>query len=219
MKQFSKLMLLTLGFGILAGSLSLITSNPAGASSGAAPVNIAQVSVPSVPVSGTVNATQSGTWNVGINGTPTVNLASGASVNVSNPLDSQNNPTPLAMLDATQPYDDGCTVNFNGSKLASCPFHTVPAGKRLVIQEFDATGAIETGLKPLDILMNGVGNGHFFTATFMGTFEGLDHLSTHQETRLYTGANATPSCTVEISGISNSGNYLCRLSGFLVDVP
>ena len=150
----------------------------------------------------------------------TVGLAAGSNVNVTNPPDSQNNPTPLAVLDATQPYEDACNVLSNGTTVISCPFRVVPSGKRLVIQEVDMTIQANAGLKPLSVglFVNALLE-HQFTATFMGDSSGLDYFAMHQETRLYVGANQTPTCSVFLSGASTAGGIACALSGFLVDVP
>jgi hypothetical protein len=213
--------------------------NPAGPSN---PQSVLVINGPGSPVpttatvSGTVNLSSGTTVNVGnmpsvnvsntpsvnVANTPSVNLAAGSGVNVSNPLDSQNNPSPLATLDATQPYEDSCGSSFGGSDRGFCSFQAIPAGKRLVIQEFDAFVAIETGLKPLYIIENRENQGpvpHFVTATFMGSTGLRDYFATHQETRLYASSNQAPICFVAISGLSNLGQYFCQLSGFLVDVP
>jgi len=76
-KRFAKLLLVTVGFGTLGFVMSRVPQkNATGA--GGAPVNI--VSPLPLPMTGNVNATvngtvaalQSGNWNVGITGTPTV---------------------------------------------------------------------------------------------------------------------------------------------------
>ena len=141
-------------------------------------------------------------------------------MSVTNPLDGQNNPSPLATLEAVQPYEDSCIIVFSSGN--TCNFQAVPAGKRLVIQEFDALLAIETGLKPLYIIVNRENQGpvpHFVTATFMGNSGLRDFFATHQETRLYVSSNQAPICFFQITGSSNLGQYDCQLSGFLVDVP
>jgi hypothetical protein len=151
MKRFSKLMLLALGFGVLAVSLAVVTDKPVGASSGSAPVNIAQVTVPSVPVSGNVNIAN--TPSVSVTNTPTISLAAGSAVNVTNPL-ANNNPIPLATLDASQPYEDTTGfIEFSGGPSVLASFRQVPAGKRLVIQEVDAEVEVPAGLKPIFISM------------------------------------------------------------------
>lgn len=194
MKKLFKILALALGIGLLAAGLGMITSTPAPASMPLA-VNLAKVSVPSVPVS--------------------------------NPLDSQNNPTPLTTLEASQPFETSCNVigPFNVTGAACAGFQPVPAGKRLVIQEVDVTFTVATGIKPTHLkLFTSVPPStlfHSFTATFMGTSAGLDSFATHQETRLYVGENQYPTCEVRLTGVSNSSNdiLVCALSGFLVDVP
>jgi hypothetical protein len=155
-----------------------------------------------------------------VTNTPTVSLAGGASVTVTNPLDSQNNATPLAVLEAVQPYEDTCTINFGGQSGGVCTLSTIPSQKRLVIQEFDAYGPLETGLQPIQLQFQ-VNIGapfHAFPATLTGTGFGVNPYATHVETRLYAGPNYTPRFFVQISNSSNAV-YTCTVSGFLLDVP
>lgn len=171
-----------------------------------------------VNIDNTPNVHVANTPSVAVTNTPTVSLVAGARVNVSNPLDVQSNPTPLTVLEATQPYEDVCVISFGGSGFASCNFQSIPSGKRLVIQEFDATGHLETGLKPTNVALNASGSiPHAFTATFMGSTPVSDVFATHQETHLYAGPGRTPFCFVALSNGSNL-IYFCALSGFLVDV-
>src|SRR5581483_11368559 len=75
----------------------------------AMPVQSVQVvNTPNVNVANTPSVSVTNTPSVDIANTPSVNLASGASVSVTSPLDSQGNPTPLAVLEAFQPYEDQC---------------------------------------------------------------------------------------------------------------
>jgi hypothetical protein len=158
--------------------------------------------------------------NVNVANTPTVSLVGGASVGVTNPLDGQNNPTPLATLDAAQPYEDVCIMAINEFGYGACSFQVIPSGKRLVIQEFDASGTLQAGARPIYLyLTTQPGFDHHFAATFMGTGFGYDNFVTHQETRLYSLQNSTPTCSAAVTNPSNSSFYKCYLSGFLVDVP
>jgi hypothetical protein len=89
-KQFSKFMFLVLGFGLLAAILSSFPVHRVAAAVEPPAINVDVVNTPSVnahvtntslpvtgsvnaAVTGTVNAAQSGAWNVGISGTPSVN--------------------------------------------------------------------------------------------------------------------------------------------------
>ena len=178
--------------------------------------NVNVINTPSVNVSNTPNVTVTNTPSVNVANTPTVTLEAGAGVNVTSPLDGEGNPTPLAVLEAIQPYEDLCVMGFNGSDIGGCYFQAIPSGKRLVIQELDAEGFLEAGLKPRVVSLIPSTTEHFFTATFMGTSDGFDSFATHQETRLYVPATWAPECLVAVTSNSN-GSYDCQLSGFLVD--
>jgi hypothetical protein len=227
MKKLAKILVFALGLGLLAAGLTMVTSSPAPAAPGPQPVNIAQVSVPSVPVSGTVAVNNfpttqpvSGTVNIGNFPNPqNVTLAAGSSVNVSNPLDTSNNPTPLATLDASQPFEYTCTAtSTSGTASALCNFGGT-VGKRLVIQEVDVQVQLSPGFKPISVQVTPSTVNHFFTTTFMGSNGTTDAYATHQETRLYAGTNNNPSCFVVLSGNSAFVELQCQISGFLVDVP
>lgn len=126
---------------------------------------------------------------------------------------------PVPTLEATQPYEDTCTTGFGGQTRASCPLHSIPSGKRLVIQEYDSSVNIEQGLRPGDVILETSGSvGHYFTATFMGTSVGYSTYATHQETRLYVAPGFQPICLVLVTSYSH-GTTRCQISGFLVDIP
>jgi hypothetical protein len=139
-------------------------------------------------------------------------------VPTTNRIDSQGNPSPLAVLEETQPYEDSCQIFMQGSSGGACYFRTIPAGKRLVVEEFDGYGLLSTGIKPVLIRFDASTN-HAFPTTFMGTLNAEDYYATHQQTRLYVSSGTNASCYVSLSGTSSSGDFNCALSGFLVDVP
>jgi hypothetical protein len=170
--------------------------------------------IPTAP-QGTTNV--AGTVSIGNN--PTVNLAAGSGITVSNRLDGQNNPAPLSTLEAVQIYDSSCAAAFNGGSDATCLFQAVPSGKRLVIDEFDSFGLMPTGINPLVIGVNTLSDTHFFpTASIMASGSGSNSFMGHQQTRLYLRAGVTPQCHVILSGVSGA-EWDCQISGFLVDVP
>lgn len=242
MKQFGKIMLIVLSLGILATGLSSIPSRPI-AAAGGAPVTVLNTPL---PVQGTVGVSNfpaiqavSGTVAVSnfpafpstltgstvpVSGTVNANVTFPNSVAVTSPLDGKGNPTPLAVLDATQPYEDKCTITFGGLAVAICNFQAIPSGKRLVVQEFDTSGAVETGLKPeaIEVVLAAATEffpvHHYFPATFMGSSGGADYFASHQETHMYSPASNTPTCQVFLTDVS-SGSWACVLSGFLVDAP
>jgi hypothetical protein len=126
---------------------------------------------------------------------------------------------PVPVLDAAQPFEDACSLTFNGSDRASCTFKHIPPRKRLVIQEFDSVLFIEPGLQPIYITFI-TGYYHFFTSTFMGSSAGfgVSSFATHQETRLYVAPGIQPVCEYLVSENSNQAAD-CQISGYLVDVP
>ena len=159
------------------------------------------------------------TPDVNVANTPTVTLSPGSSIAVTNPLDGQGNPTPLATLEAVNVYGAHCAASFGGSDSGACTFTPVPYGKQLVVQEFDAFGRVETGNRPYEIAIAGtVTTGNYFPYTFMVNMQGFDFLNTHQETRVYVLQGTTPQCFVAVPAASQ-GLYSCNISGFLVDVP
>jgi hypothetical protein len=192
-----------------------VPTAPQGTTNVAGTINVGNT--PNVNVANTANVNVANMPSVSITGTPTVSLAAGGSVGVTNPLDGQSNPTPLAITEGAQVYEDTCSTVFAGQNFGNCYFHSLPAGKRLVIQEFDAGILVDPGVKPANLTMISMGAIHYFPATPMGNFNG-DQFATHQATHLYTNAGGTPSCSATLSGFS-SGSLDCSISGFLLDQP
>jgi hypothetical protein len=175
MKQFAKLMLLTLGFGLLAALTGLIGPQPKRTNASAAAA-VAVVNTPGV------NANQSGPWNVGITGTPnvnvanspTVNLALGTTVGISGTPDvnlspgttvnvgntpavtfSNTSTTPLfvdAEVAARNPISGECIAVFDGQGFGQCDIvffpsqgTLVPTGFRLVIETVSMSAGVCPG--------------------------------------------------------------------------
>ncbi len=132
MKIFRSYFLAIIGFAILAGSLVLSGSFT---SSAKAPDDVNVVNTPGNPVptkaqgttaiAGTVQAQQSGNWNVGITGTPTVSIGNTAAAPVL--VRDVENP-------ARQPF--GQTFNFTipDGMIQGQTSLSLPAGKHLVIE-------------------------------------------------------------------------------------
>jgi hypothetical protein len=175
-----------------------------------------------VQVVNTPNVHVTNTPSVNVANTPSVTLAGGSSVTVTNPRDSGNDAIPLVVLqDGTQPYEDGCVIQFNGNAAGFCRFRAIPAGKRLVIQEVDFGGIVEAGLQVFTATVGsgfGDAGSHFLTATLMSDDGVHRTFATHQETHLHIGSNIQPFCDVQLTRTSNIGNWGCTLSGYLVNV-
>jgi len=199
----------------------VVTALPALSQTQVVVTNTAAHPVPVVS-QGTTNV--AGTVNIG--NMPGVNIANTPSVTVAgvptvtNVLDSQNNPKPLAVLEAEQPYEDECAINFSSPyNNGNCHFQPIPAGKRLVIEEVDVYGYNDSGIKPVQLAVDPSGYiNHNFAITFLSTAWGHDNFAMHQPTRLYAASTAQPACGITLSAAPSVATYFCGLSGFLVDL-
>ena len=128
-------------------------------------------------------------------------------------------------------YADSCLVEIGSTETLSCTFQAVPAGKRLIIQEADASFLLSpSGTRPVYLSLAGTivttntffGGVHFFPVTFLGTSSGFDDFTMHQETRLYVDQNQTPSCSLGVNAYPTSPPVdllQCDFSGYLVNLP
>ena len=189
--------------------------------------NVNVVNTPSV------NAQQSGTWNVGINGTPVVGLDAG---NNTVKFDAVNNtvkvdPTnPLSIRDvdnpARQPFRKSVFVSFpDGATFAAInPGINPPAGKRLVIEAVSASGNIPSGQKFActlnitdefaQVLFN-----LDLTLTLQATFGGVDSFQGNTTTRVYLEPSDNIAFDAFRTSGAGSGGMRVSFSGYFVDVP
>ncbi len=231
MKQFSKLMLIALSFGIVTLALSLVPSKPAGAA-GSAPVMVTNTPL---PIQGTVNAAQSGAWNVGINGTPSVNVAGLPAVqfNGAQPVTFSNaeaNPIFTRDVDSAVRHPIVrfvCSdVGTPGSNCGSSPnFFTVPSGARLVIEQVDGTCTQYSGTNVTGV---GIkiqadtpisGPEHSVPLPFHGNSSDALILNFSQLTRIYAEPETTVSARLIGSFVSPGSGAICQVtvSGYLVN--
>jgi hypothetical protein len=163
----------------------------------------------SLGVSGSVAATQSGTWNVGITGTPNVGLASGASVRIDNTV---GDPVRVRNVnDAIQPFQAQATCN---STVNTCTteIFDVPAGKRAVIEYF--SGTANFGLGQTGIAYFQTTKAVFFVPSIPPQ-QGTLPATWGQQVRVYADTGA-----IDVTGDGNAGvTYQFSISGYLVDVP
>ena len=177
----------------------------------------------------TVKATQTGPWNVGIagvpsvtfSGAPAVSLAAGTAVQIGN---LASNPALVRSVDrpAAQPYRALVSADFSNGVTTATTVLTagVPAGKRLVI-EFVTTyvhlptsqiaivaGLGSTGSLDHYITLTGVGNDANGRSIFVGT---------HRVFVIFE-----PDTRVTVSALRNSstgtGQVAMTISGYLVDI-
>ncbi len=161
----------------------------------------------------TVQAQQSGAWNVGIAGTPTVNIGS----TTANPVWVRD------VNDARQPYLSQTFADFTaGEATASGTFSVVPTGKRLVVEHVSVYGGIPTGQKLFALITRENNTNHAVVlhpqANFPA-FGGADQFVASEEMKLYFDAGTTPGAFANRNSTTGSGNLIFTISGYLVDVP
>jgi hypothetical protein len=190
-------------------------------------------------VTGTVAAQQSGNWNVGINGMPTVNAnISNATVPVSgnltatvtnnipvvNPADMNNNPVPLTIVVSDEalrtPVGARCNANVTDG---SCTLYNVPGGSRLVIESLAVSVTrITTGVHPSETFFLVQTDGNAYAEHLplfqQGSDAFGDYLTGNNTTRMYADPNSSVVCRILFDGPTNatSGLLTCELSGHLV---
>jgi hypothetical protein len=250
MKKLGKILLLALGFGLVTFTIGILTNplTPVQATPGPAPVTVVNTPLPvqgtvSATVTGNVNASQNGAWNVGVSNFPATQTVSFNGV--AQPVSFSNaTGTPLFTRDvdnpARQPVFGGCDVinqpPTNG--FVSCniiftsptsSFSSVPAGQRLVIEFVSVEADVPTGTKALRFgIQTTVGNANtdvgFVPSTLIGTLNingvNLDEYKVGQQTRIYEDTNATVRAEVLASDTtSNPYSIFVTVTGYLVNVP
>lgn len=232
MKRSSKIVLSGLGLFLLA---AMVVAPTPSHSSGSAPVTV--VNTP-LPVQGTIGvnnlpAVQSVSGTVSVGNTPNVNVANTPAVSVtntpsvtvsgtasvSNAVDQGNNPIPLLVSPQGQPYMDSCQSN-TSLHFASCDFHVVPAGQRLLIQ-FISLESLAAGGTVYEASTGGVLNGSSISI-FLPLSNGitgddgyLRQMAAAPITS-YVDANFATGCAVTATGSSTAVAVRCALSGYLV---
>lgn len=169
--------------------------------------------------------TQSGSWNVGISGTPTVNLGSSASVGISGTpgmaivRDEENARDAFHTTLCIDPGNGDCTSIFNGNPGTN--FH-VPLGNILVIDYI--SGECNTSFQPgsavTDVSVGTNVNSHFVNHHF-GNFNigAGTHFAAGAMTRLYSGpdSNVILNASFVVNSLSDPGNHCdVTISGHMV---
>ena len=163
----------------------------------------------------TVNAQQSGSWNVGINGMPTVKVD-----NTANPLFVRDVDNP-----ASQPFQAATSFGIAAQQIrGGGVLTTVPLGKRLVIEHVSVRARVQPNQKlaEAEILIavaNNNNGGHPIDYYFALNDQGDNLFMANQQVRLY----ADPGTEVQVAATRNasdgSGFVYFSISGYFVDVP
>jgi len=193
------------GFAILIGALALTssaqvktatTTSPTAPLS--APVTVVNTTANPVPVAGvvsvsgtsTVNAQQSGSWNVGISGN-----------SATNPLQVHDvDNAPRTAFAQTK------KLTFNGPDRQILGNFDVPAGKRLVIESFSVFGKLPSGNKLVEADINAFQGGEQFgTQYFAPVFTG------NTEETFEPGVFIANSGTMHLEAVAGTGTVTVHL--------
>jgi hypothetical protein len=173
-------------------------------------VNIVSPLPVPVGVQGTVAATQSGIWNVGINGTPTFKLNNTATL-----------PLPVYNVDAIgrSPYQKVASMSGQCGGLTNCDFTfgAVPAGHRLVVQHITGIGQFNAAPTKVSVVaLNTQGDPIMdFFAPINGVASAFD-----QSVLFYVDAGINVFVTMAAGPQTFAGGNLSQniaLTGYLLD--
>src|SRR5579863_5243669 len=214
-------------FAGLAGLIGL--TDPPQSAAGPGPSNVIVVNTP-LPVSGTVSAkaAQSGLWNVGITGTPTVNVGTLPAVSISGtPSVSLAPGASFRDADnaARQPFQSSWGCSFTGGT-SSCTDTTsivVPTGKELVIEFVNMFAVLPSPAKgefvSFGVAQGGITVGYILPFNFIFDNGSVTTSAAGQQTRLYADPSTNVSVQCNVTAISASGFCSVSVSGYLVNVP
>ena len=220
MKQFGKILALTVGFGILAAVLASVPSRPVAQAMGAAPVFVTNPGSSPVPVSYPTTPT------VNVGNTPTVNLGVGNTVGINGSVQVGNTATsPVLVRDvdnaARHAFVASGSLVISGTDLTSpfTPLTIVPMGKRLVI-EYVSVNVAAGAAQHLELrLITSLGTEYPIALgpplTFgTGSLSTTDHL-----TRIYIGPGGPTLGMILNRDTSSGGNAILNISidGYLLD--
>ena len=216
MSKIRNYLLTVCGFVVLVGAVVL--NSPVTAYSQTKPSNVSVVNTASNPVPTLAQGTTNIAGNVSVTNTPTVNLASGASVGISN---TTANPVLVRNVNdaVSQIFQKQMQINMAQGEFGKSASFFVPAGKRLVIEYVSAAG-FDDGDQHLrfevDTNVNGEGASHFLVTERQG---GHPFFRVSQQMRVY----ADPATHVQVVVLRPTSTTpavaVMTISGYYVDQP
>jgi hypothetical protein len=173
-------------------------------------------------ISGSVNAAQSGAWNVGVTSLPSVQLAAGTTVGITGGL-SNTSASPLFVRDVDEPGRNAHVVRVCQSTESTCGSVTVPVGNRYVIEQVAGECQVGTGSTiygfRLHAWLNGAEN-VYPVRNNISADSGGGQTTTgffFQPARIY--ADGGTELSVAFAGLGGSAFCGVTLSGHLVPMP
>jgi hypothetical protein len=205
-------------------------------------IDPAQLPLPvsgSATVSGTVAATESGPWNVGILGTPTFGLAPGSSVAISGTptvniasglnvgITGNTQATPLFVVNTDNPAKSAFTLTlptpFGGlaGAFTITQIGTVPNGQRYVLEHYNVVCEVDNGgtLADVAVIVGNVGEVRDDALPHtLGAGANSTAWGGNGTTRVYAEAGQT----ISVGAVANGGNMTScfgEVSGYSVTLP
>lgn len=233
MKRFSRTLITIFGLVVVGSVMSLIPQENAKVAAGSStPVTV--VNTP-LPVHGTVAATQSGPWNVGITGnpsvnigTPTVHLSTGNSVGINGPVQVGNSATsPIFVRDLDNAARIAKVVEIDLSiphgAVNGVTTFSVPSGTVFVIETIFVKADVPTGFHPMAD-MEFFQGGSFATVFFPFVFQGTRTAFSNDlyvgsiPVRIYLQPESGPLLNVQLLNVSTTGDssFSIILSGYQI---
>jgi hypothetical protein len=156
----------------------------------------------------TVEAIQSGDWNVQITGTPTVNLNN----STANPVWVRD------VNEARQPHTSQILINFSeGAPTASGAFPAVPAGKRLVVEHVSVYGGVPTAQKVFALITRPNNVNHAVVLHPQAAFFNFDYFTASESVKLYFDAGMSPGAFANRNNTTGTSNLIFTISGYFID--
>lgn len=217
MNKFRSHLLATAALVTLAVIGSVMSSHRADAQGGP---GVTIVSPLPLPVTGTVNASQSGAWNVGLQGTPNVNVANVPSVLVGN---SNTNAVWIRDVnEARQPTQGGGSMTIDSGKISeSASIYSVPAGKVLVIEHFSAECSMPAAgvamMARIFTIAGGIAKSHGLPLS-PPSIAPITFTSVGSPVRLYADPSTTVGAAVFRTHEAGAAGCDVSISGHLVDL-
>jgi len=216
MNKFRSHLLATAALVTLAVIGSVMSSRRADAQGGPGVTIVAPLPL---PVTGTVNASQSGVWNVGLQGTPNVNVANVPGVLVGN---SKTNAVWIRDAnEAGQPAHANVSFVLNDGISVSSQVHIylVPAGKVLVLEYASVSCFLPAGQAILAYIITAAGLLENYPMTLSPPSLGPGNFtSVGSSLRLYADPSTHVSMVVSRTNSVGFGSCTAVISGHLVDL-
>jgi hypothetical protein len=169
-------------------------------------VNVGNSPTVNVGNTPTVTAQQSGSWNVGITGTPMVGIDPGA-----NTVNDVNDPARQVVRAGTS------MVIADGQDSNSSTVYTVPANKRLVVTDASFSVTLPTGQQLLSFGLQSAPSLQFFAPLLLGSNGAFDVYQTNSQTTFVVDAGDNLRLFLTRNSTSGTAFAGVAVTGYLID--